>query len=132
MTLDSLSSNGPSSPVEPVSPGESIGLIAGNGRFPIIFAENAKKLGYTVSAVAHVGETDPALEQAVDRIHWIRIGQLNKMIRALKDDGVRQAVMLGGIKKTHLFSDVRPDHCLVFPPQGLEGRWDFASHCKRN
>ncbi|MCH7616047.1 MAG: UDP-2,3-diacylglucosamine diphosphatase LpxI [Nitrospinae bacterium] len=95
--------------MEPVSPGEWIGLIAGKGRFPIIFAENAKKLGYTVSAVAHVGETDPALEQVVDRIHWIRIGQLNKLIRALKDDGVRQAVMVGGIKKTHLFSDVRPD-----------------------
>lgn len=95
--------------MEPVSPGESIGLIAGNGRFPIIFAENAKKLGFTVSAVAHVGETDPALEQAVDRIHWIRIGQFNKLIQALKDDGVHQAVMLGGIKKTHVFSGVRPD-----------------------
>jgi DUF1009 family protein len=31
-----------------------IGLIAGNGRFPIIFADNAKKMGYFVSAVAHV------------------------------------------------------------------------------
>jgi len=95
--------------IEPFSPGESIGLIAGNGRFPIIFAENARKLGLAVSAVAHVGETAPELEQAVDRIHWIRIGQFNKLIRALKEDGVRQAVMLGGIKKTHMFSDVRPD-----------------------
>jgi len=95
--------------IEPFSPGESIGLIAGNGRFPIIFAENARKLGFAVSAVAHVGETAPELEQAVDRIHWIRIGQFNKLIRALKEDGVRQAVMLGGIKKTHMFSDVRPD-----------------------
>ena len=95
--------------MDPVLPGESIGLIAGNGRFPIIFAENARKLGYMVSAVAHVGETAPELEQAVDRIHWIRIGQFNKLIRALKGDGVRQAVMLGGIKKTHVFSDIRPD-----------------------
>lgn len=109
MSSDSHPSNGPSFPVKPASPGESIGLIAGNGRFPIIFAENAKKLGYTVSAVAHIGETVPELEQAVDRIHWIRIGQFNKLIKALKDDGIRQAVMLGGIKKTHLFSDVRPD-----------------------
>ena len=109
MSSATHSSNGSSLPVKPASPGESIGLIAGNGRFPIIFAENAKKLGYTVSAVAHVGETAPELEQAVDRIHWIRIGQFNKLIRALKGDGVRQAVMLGGIKKTHVFSDVRPD-----------------------
>ncbi len=89
--------------------GERIGLIAGNGRFPIIFAENAKRLGYAVSAVAHIGETAPELEQHVERIHWIKVGQFNKLIQALKEDGVRQAVMLGGIKKTHVFTTVRPD-----------------------
>ncbi|MDH5666969.1 MAG: UDP-2,3-diacylglucosamine diphosphatase LpxI [Nitrospira sp.] len=92
----------------PVQDGR-IGLIAGNGRFPIIFADNAKKLGLFVSAVAHEGETDPELEHHVDRIHWIRIGQLNKLINAFKGDGVRQAVMLGGVKKTHVYSTVRPD-----------------------
>lgn len=89
--------------------GQRIGLIAGNGRFPIIFADNAKRLGYTVSAVAHIGETAPELEQHVERIHWIKIGQFNKLIHALKADGVQQAVMLGGIKKTHVFTTVRPD-----------------------
>jgi DUF1009 family protein len=88
---------------------ERIGLIAGNGRFPIIFAENARQLGYTVSAVAHIGETEPELEKHVERIHWIKIGQLNKLIKAFKEDGVRQAVMLGGIRKTHVFTTVRPD-----------------------
>jgi UDP-2,3-diacylglucosamine hydrolase len=86
-----------------------IGLIAGNGRFPIIFADNARKLGWHVSAVAHEGETEPELERHVDRIQWIKIGQLNKLIKAFKDDGVDRAVMLGGIKKTHVFSTVRPD-----------------------
>lgn len=89
--------------------GGRIGLIAGNGRFPIIFADNARRLGYHVSAVAHEGETDPELERHVDRIRWIRIGQLNKLIHAFKDDGIQQAVMLGGIKKTHVFTTVRPD-----------------------
>ncbi len=92
-----------------VGNGERLGLIAGNGRFPIIFADNARKLGYHVSAVAHEGETDPDLANHVDRIHWIKIGQLNKLIKAFKDDDVRQAVMLGGIKKTHVFTTVRPD-----------------------
>ncbi len=86
-----------------------IGLIAGNGRFPIIFADNAKKLGYSVSAVAHEGETEPELEQHVDSIHWIKIGQLNKLINAFKSDNVKHVVMLGGIKKTHVFTTVRPD-----------------------
>jgi DUF1009 family protein len=89
--------------------GGRIGLIAGNGRFPIIFADNARKLGYHVSAVAHEGETDPELERHVDRIQWIKIGQLGKLIRAFKDDNIQQAVMLGGIKKTHVFTTVRPD-----------------------
>lgn len=92
-----------------VASGERLGLIAGNGRFPIIFADNARKLGYQVSAVAHEGETDPELAHHVDRIHWIKIGQLNKLIKAFKDDQVHQAVMLGGIKKTHVFTTVRPD-----------------------
>ena len=91
------------------SQGGRIGLIAGNGRFPIIFADNARKLGYHVSAVAHEGETDPELERHVDRIQWIKIGQLGKLIRAFKDDGIQRAVMLGGIKKTHVFTTVRPD-----------------------
>ena len=89
--------------------GERIGLIAGNGRFPIIFADNARKLGYHVSAVAHEGETEPELASHVDRIHWVKIGQLNKLIKAFKEDGVQQAVMLGGIKKTHVFTTLRPD-----------------------
>jgi len=93
----------------PAPAGERIGLIAGNGRFPIIFAENATRLGYHVSAVAHIGETARELERYVDRIHWVKVGQLNKLIKALKEDGVRQAVMLGGIKKTHVFTTVRPD-----------------------
>jgi hypothetical protein len=88
---------------------ERIGLIAGNGRFPIIFAANARKLGLRVSAVAHEGETEPELERHVDRIHWIKLGQLNKLINAFKQDGIRRAVMLGGIKKTHVYSTVRPD-----------------------
>lgn len=92
-----------------LKPGQRIGLIAGNGRFPIIFADNAKRLGYTVSAVAHIGETAPELEQHVERIHWIKIGQFNKLISALKEDGIRQAVMLGGVSKTHVFTTVRPD-----------------------
>ncbi len=86
-----------------------IGVIAGNGRFPIIFAENARKMGLQVFAVAHEGETEPELEQYVDRIHWVKIGQLNKLINAFKADGVRNVVMLGGVKKTHIYSNARPD-----------------------
>ena len=95
-------------PAMPIPDGR-IGVIAGNGRFPIIFADNARKMGLQVYAVAHEGETEPELEQHVDRIHWVKIGQLNKLINAFKADGVRNVVMLGGIKKTHVYSHARPD-----------------------
>lgn len=88
---------------------EWIGLIAGNGRFPFLFAENARRLGYRVSAVALKGETDPSLDRVVDRVHWIALGQLGQLIKAFRRDGVTQAVMVGGVKKTHLFADIRPD-----------------------
>ncbi len=97
------------SAVSGASTGRRIGLIAGNGRFPLIFAQNAARLGYSVYAVAHKGETSPDLERYVARIHWIKIGQFNKLIRALKSDGVQETVLLGGIKKTHIFTTVRPD-----------------------
>ena len=90
-------------------PGARIGLIAGNGRFPIIFADNVKQLGYWVSAIAHVGETLPELESHVDKIHWLKVGQFTKVLRAFQQDNIHQAVMLGGVKKTHVFTTLRPD-----------------------
>lgn len=89
--------------------GERIGLIAGNGRFPIIFADNVKQMGYWISAIGHVGETLPELESHVDTIHWLKIGQFTKVLRAFQQDGVHQAVMLGGVSKTRIFTTLRPD-----------------------
>ncbi len=95
--------------VNPSDDGTRIGLIAGDGRFPIIFADNVRRLGFTVSAIAHVGTTLPELESYVEHIHWLKIGQFGKALAALKQDGVGQAVMLGGIKKTNVFTTLRPD-----------------------
>ncbi len=95
--------------MKPSDDGSPIGLIAGDGRFPIIFAENVRQLGFTVSAIAHLGSTLPELESCVEHIHWLKIGQFSKALAALKQDGVRQAVMLGGIKKTNVFTTLRPD-----------------------
>jgi DUF1009 family protein len=88
---------------------EKIGLIAGKGQFPLIFAEAARTRGYEVVAVAHRGETDPALAARVHRLEWIYVGQLGKIIRIFKEAGVRQAVMAGGISRGRLFRHFRPD-----------------------
>ncbi len=90
---------------EPVN---KIGLIAGNGTFPIEFAKAAKLKNLEVIAVAHDGETAPELAQWVDAIFWIKVGQLGKMIDIFKKQGVRDVLMAGGIKKTRMFGGI-PD-----------------------
>lgn len=88
---------------------KKLGLIAGNGKFPLIFAEEAKRAGYTVIAVAHRGETDEAIAQAADEVSWIYVGQLGRIIRAFQRAQVTEAVMAGGIRKVKLFGNFRPD-----------------------
>jgi hypothetical protein len=86
-----------------------IGLIAGNGTFPVAFARAAKEKGIQVIAVAHEGETLPELSQWVDVIYWIKVGQLGKLISIFKEQNVHDVLMAGGIKKTHLFKGGMPD-----------------------
>ena len=88
---------------------ENIGLIAGKGQFPLLFAQAARQQGAAVIAVAHRGETDPALAYLVAELHWIYVGQLGKIIRIFKAAGVRRAVMAGGISRGRLFREFRPD-----------------------
>lgn len=88
---------------------KKLGLIAGNGKFPLIFAEEAKRAGYAVIAVAHRGETDESIEGAADQVTWIYVGQLGKIIRVFQRAGVMEAVMAGGIRKVKLFGNFRPD-----------------------
>jgi DUF1009 family protein len=88
---------------------QKIGIIAGNGRFPIIFAENAKGMGLEVIAVAHRGETISGLEGLADKTFWIKVGELGKLIKIFKNEGITDVVMAGGIKKTRLFADIVPD-----------------------
>jgi DUF1009 family protein len=92
-----------------------LGLIAGNGKFPLIFAEQAKLAGVSLVAVAHRGETSKEIEKIVDGVTWIYVGELGKIIRTFHQAGVQEAVMVGGIQKVKLFSNFRPDlRCATF------------------
>jgi len=88
---------------------ERIGLIAGNGRFPLLFAREARARGLSIAAVAHRGETDEAIEGEVEELTWVRVGQLGKLIRVLRSAGVKRAVMAGGIDKARSLTQIRPD-----------------------
>jgi UDP-2,3-diacylglucosamine hydrolase len=86
-----------------------LGLIAGNGRFPLIFAAQAKREGVSLVTVAHRHETPVEIEQVAGGVTWVYVGELGKIIRTFQKAGVTEAVMAGGIKKVKLFTNFRPD-----------------------
>jgi DUF1009 family protein len=87
----------------------AVGLIAGRGPLPLLAARGARAEGFRIVAVALREETDPALEGVVDQCTWVSVGQLGALIRSLQAAGVREAVMVGQVHLTHLFSRLRPD-----------------------
>ncbi len=88
---------------------KKIGIIAGGGQFPTLFAEAVRKKGIQTIIIAHKGESSDDLARVADRLHWVRLGQLGKIISYFKKEGVCSAVMLGSITKTNIFKDIRPD-----------------------
>ncbi|PYS21397.1 MAG: DUF1009 domain-containing protein [Acidobacteria bacterium] len=86
-----------------------LGLIAGNGNFPFLVIEGAHKAGATVAVAAIREETDPAIEKTADKLIWVGIGQLGKMLRFFKDERVEQAIMAGQVKHVQIFSRAIPD-----------------------
>ena len=80
------------------------GLIAGNGRFPILALETARQLGHEVVAIAIQEEAAPEVEQLAARTHWISLGALSKLIDILKSEGITEVIMAGQVKHTKIFS----------------------------
>jgi hypothetical protein len=84
-------------------------LIAGNSRFPLVFAQAARAQGMSLVAVAHQGETPPELASQVSDLTWVRVGELGKIITTFQAAGVTQAVMAGGISKSGALTNLHPD-----------------------
>lgn len=88
---------------------ERLGLIAGNGKFPIIFAQEAKRRKAEVVAVALQEETSPELNKLVDKIYWIQVGQLKKLIEIFKKENIDQVVMAGQVRQELIFKNLNLD-----------------------
>jgi hypothetical protein len=92
----------------------TLGLIAGNGRFPFLLLDAARAEGHTVVVAAIKEETDPEMDRraAADSsvtVHWLSLGELSKLIETFQKAGVTKAVMAGQVKHKQIFSAIRPD-----------------------
>jgi DUF1009 family protein len=89
------------------------GLIAGNGRFPLLALESAQHLGHDVTVIAIQEEAAPEVASLARRCHWISLGQLSRLIDILKEEGISEVVMCGQVKHAKIFSSIRPDWRLI-------------------
>ena len=85
------------------------GLIAGNGQFPFLVIDGARKAGASLAVVAIKEETDKKIDDVADKVQWVSIGQLGKMIDFFKKQGVEKAIMAGQVKHVQIFSGAVPD-----------------------
>lgn len=86
-----------------------LGLIAGNGRFPLLFAEAAQNEGVDLITVAHEGETPAEINHVVPAVTWVQVGELGKIIATFQSAGITQVVMAGGIHKAGALAHIQPD-----------------------
>src|SRR5881392_343390 len=88
---------------------DTLGIIAGNGVYPRLLANSARKAGVRkIIAAAFTDETDPALVQRVDLIEWMRVGQLSRLLKFFRHQHIHDAIMAGQIAPKNLF-DLHPD-----------------------
>jgi UDP-2,3-diacylglucosamine hydrolase len=87
--------------------GTPVGLLAGSGRFPVVFAEKARQLGIPVVCVGIRDEAPPELAGLVDRFYWTGVARMGRMIRCFKREGVRRAVMAGKVTKVRMHTPLR-------------------------
>ena len=85
------------------------GLIAGNGQFPFLVIDGARKAGVGLAVAAIKEETDKRINEAADDVQWVGIGQLGKMISFFRKRGVTKAIMAGQVKHVQIFSGALPD-----------------------
>src|SRR5579859_3148129 len=88
---------------------KSLGLIAGGGALPVLFAQEARRAGYELKIAALRGEAPPAMARLGNKVEWISIGQLGKLLAFFKKEKVRKALMQGRVRHGKIFSDLRFD-----------------------
>lgn len=79
-------------------------MIAGNRKFPLLFAEAAKSKGYCVVAIAIKADTCRQLNKYADKVYWLGLNEFSRMFEIFKKEEVKKVVMAGQISPKRLFS----------------------------
>ena len=86
---------------------EPVGLIAGAGRPPFLVASGIRKAGRRLVIVGIRDFASKRLEELADEFVWAGITRMGRWLSALRSRGVREAVIIGAVKKREAYSPLR-------------------------
>jgi DUF1009 family protein len=86
---------------------DAIGLIAGQGRLPVIVAQGIRAAGARVCCVGLRDQFDADLPTQCDEFRTAGVIQLGRWVRLLRRSGVREAIMVGRVAKTRMHDPLR-------------------------
>lgn len=99
---------------------DKYGLVAGNGHFPFLVLESARRQNLSVVVAAIKEETFKEIESCGYPVHWLGLGQLGKLINVFKEAGVNRAIMAGQVKHVQIFGSSLPDITMIRMLAGLK------------
>jgi DUF1009 family protein len=99
---------------------DKYGLIAGNGRFPFLVLQAARRQNLDVVVAAIKEETYPEIDSSGYPVHWLGLGELGKLVRLFRNAGVRKAIMAGQVKHVQIFGSSFPDLTMIRMLAGLK------------
>jgi DUF1009 family protein len=101
---------------------EKLGLIAGNGQFPFKILQSARQQDIQIVVAAIKGETFSEIDSFGYPVHWLGLGELGKLVRLFRNEGVRKAIMAGQVKHVQIFGSSLPDLAMMRMLAGLKSR----------
>ena len=87
---------------------KKVGIIAGSGKLPFYFIKEANEEGFEVIAIGIIGETDESLSKCC-KCFWVKLGELGKIIKIFKKEGIKEIAMIGKVTHKKMFSNLSFD-----------------------
>ncbi len=107
-----------------------IGLLAGSGEFPLVFARKARDVGRSVVTVALSGEASEELRDLSKQFYWTGLARMGRMIRCFRASGCEEIIMAGKVRKHNYLH--KPWKLLTLWPDLRTIRWWYSHNRSDN
>ncbi len=86
-----------------------VGLLAGGGKYPLLFAQAVKKKGLPLAVFTLKGEERPNLKPLADVYHELPVTRFGELLSLLSREKITELAFAGHIRKSRILKLARPD-----------------------